>query len=58
MTTWLEQLDEFAWFPSTFDEVYEDLANLAEKEDWDYHFSKTEHKNLFSLTMLGTPIKG
>src|SRR3989344_1099258 len=54
LTTWPEKLLDsrgdvgnsqvgFAWFPGEIDDVLDKLAKLAEKEDWDYHFTDTEH---------------
>jgi len=43
-TLWPEHLEDFAWFPASFDEAYGDLANQAEHEDWEYHYSSTEHE--------------
>ena len=44
METWPQDLFDFAWFPSR-DEQFFDLANQAEREDWDYQNAQTEHEN-------------
>jgi len=33
----------FAWFPGELDDILNNLANLAEKEDWDYRYTETIH---------------
>ena len=52
MTSWPENLISstksevkgFAWFPNTFEITFDDLASVAEKEDWDYHFTQTSYR--------------
>lgn len=34
----------FAWFPRDLNVIFEELASIAEQEDWDYHYTITEHK--------------
>ena len=34
----------FAWFPASFDDTFQNLAELSEDEDWDYHFTPTSFK--------------
>ena len=54
LPTWPEKLldskDEegshqfgFSWFPGELDDAFNKLADVAEPEDWDYHFTETEH---------------
>lgn len=50
MVDWPENLMKssdaqgFAWFPGPFEDALDDLSELAEKEDWDYHFTKTQYR--------------
>ena len=52
MTIWPESLTSsgeesrngFAWFPDDFESIFKELADLAEKEDWDYHYTSTPFK--------------
>lgn len=54
MATWPEKLFDskddvgnrqigFAWFPGERDDILDRLVGIAEKEDWDYQFTETDH---------------
>ena len=42
MAEWPSDLFEFAWLPD-FNQRLKELAELAEPEDWDYHYTESEH---------------
>ena len=43
MQDWPEDLFEFAWFPNREDQLQQ-LADLAEEEDWQYQYTCNEHE--------------